>query len=199
MDQFSTLICWWFLKKLMYVIFNKNIKCIYAHRNTLKIIYPELVVAMVNFHRSQLCVRVLLCTCQFLCALSVCREDWIWMQYSPIFRSARKAVGTKKGKGPWEMTWGNRKVDGIFCKDHSVVAVCVPQRNHRINRCAPARRTRFPKYLWTRISNLICGYDIQGGIIGLCLNHCIFWSLKLFTWMLQKLVLRLNVFLLLPN
>lgn len=117
---------------------------------------------------------------------ALCTRNECTLSIVPFSALPEKQVGTKKGKGSWAITWANKKVDGIFMRLQQPCCCLCASGTSSINRCAATGRTRFPKYLWTRTSNLICGHEMQGGLTGLCLKHHEHWSLRLFTWMLQN-------------
>lgn len=83
------------------------------------------------------------------------------MLYSPIFCSVIEALGNKAGKRYLGSDIGTQEGRCRFYI-HSLALVCVPQKYHQINRPAPPKRRRSYKYLQTRISNLIRGYEIEG-------------------------------------
>lgn len=154
--------------------------CMYVQTQRRLNIQSQVLEWWISACEPQLCVSctfpVCLCTFRRIqCTLSIA-------PFSALPERSRWEQRREKVLGKWH---GQTERWMVFLWDDSLAAACVPQ-NHQINRCAATRRTRFPKYLWTSISNLICRLEMQGGVIGLCLKHHKCWSLRLFTWMLQN-------------
>lgn len=112
----------------------------------------------------------------------------------PLPVLAEKQLGTKKGKDSWEMTWRNRKVDGIFISSQPCFWMFISEESPDKYLCIQWK-DKIPKHLWSRIGNLICGDERPWEVIALCVKCFALWSLRIFTWTLKKLVLHLHLIL----